>query len=218
MIFEDLDICINSMNEIRELEQSSEDSQRQEKLENAFRNSIGETVNMVNAIQKGYVDFAFRISVEQKQRLLRLLKEYERCMNNQKLQEEKVEYIKKEYNMVKKEILKEWDKLYLEFSLPVIKMLNNVKKIADDQSSITYAINKIMGGKNWDFKIEIIDRMQKGRDEADKIIRSLGLREEVSVFLEKVSFGNATLSDLGPGVIEWIKEKNMSGRLMISFK
>ena len=218
MIFDDLDKSIDNMNAIKELEQSSDDLQRQERIENIFKGCISETIKMVNAIQKGYAEFSFKISLEQKQNLLKLIKEYERCMNTQKIREDRVVYLQKECNSVKKEIAREWDKWYTNFSSPVINMLQNVKKIVENQDKVTFAINKIKEGKNWDFKIEVLDRMKKGRMEADDIIRNLGLIKEVSIFLEKVSSGNATLSDLNDKVIRWLVEKKMTERLSISFK
>lgn len=206
------------MNEIKELEQSSDDLQRQERIENIFKGCISETIKMVNAVQKGYVEFSFKISLEQKQNLLKLIKEYERSMNTQKIREDRVVYLQKECNSVKKEIAREWDRWYTNFSSPVINMLQNVKKIVENQDKVTFAINKIKEGKNWDFKIEVLDRMKKGRMEADDIIRNLGLIKEVSIFLEKVSSGNATLSDLNDKVIRWLEEKKMAERLSISFK
>lgn len=218
MIFDDLDKCIDNMNEIKELEQSSADLQRQERIENIFKGCIRETIKMVNAVQKGYVEFSFKISLEQKQNLLRLIKEYERSMNTQKIQEDRVVYLQRECNSVKKEIAREWDGWYTDFSSPVINMLQNVKKIVENQDKVTFAVNKIKEGKNWDFKIEVLDRMKRGRMEADDIIRNLGLIKEVSIFLEKVSSGNATLSDLNDKVIRWLEEKKMTERLAISFR
>ena len=218
MIFDDLDKCIDNMNAIKELEQSSDDLQRQERIENIFKSCISETVKMINAIQKGYVEFSFKISLEQKQNLLRLIKEYERSMNSQKIREDRVVYLQRECNLVKKEIAREWDRWYTNFSSSVINMLQNVKKIVENQDKVTFAVNKIKEGKNWDFKIEVLDRMKRGRMEADDIIRNLGLIKEVSVFLEKVSSGNATLSDLNDKVIRWLVEKKMTERLAISFR
>ena len=206
------------MNEIKELEQSSDDLQRQERIENIFKGCISETIKMVNAVQKGYVEFSFKISLEQKQNLLRLIKEYELCMNSRKIREDRVVDIQKKCNLVKKEIAREWDRWYTDFSSPVINMLQNVKKIMENQDKVTFAVNKIKEGKNWDFKIEVLDRMKKGRMEADDIIRNLGLIEEVSIFLEKVSSGKATLSDLNDKVIRWLEEKKMAERLLISFR
>lgn len=218
MIFDDLDKCIDNMNAIKELEQSSDDLQRQERIENIFKSCISETIKMVYAIQKGYVEFSFRISLEQKQNLLRLIKEYERCMNSQKIQEDRAVYLQRECNLVKKDIAREWDRWYSDFSSPVINMLQNVKKIVENQDKVTFAVNKIKEGKNWDFRVEVLDRMKRGRMEADDIIRNLGLIEEVSIFLEKVSSGNATLSDLNDKARRWLEEKKMTERLSISFR
>ena len=59
--------------------------------------------------------------------------------------------------------------------------------------------------------------MQVGMKEADDIIQNLGLVDEVVNFLNKVSLGSATIYDLKPGVMKWIKEKDMAGKLSINF-
>ena len=97
-------------------------------------------------------------------------------------------------------------------------MLQNVKGVAPDQSRINIAINKIIKGANWNFNDNMLDLMQVGIKESDEIIQSLGLTsDEVIEFLNKVSVGKATVMDLTPTVLSWIKEKDLSGKLVIAF-
>lgn len=63
--------------------------------------------------------------------------------------------------------------------------------------------------------------MEKGLQEADEIINSLGFGEdgaEILVFLKKVASGKASVHDLTTDILNWLKENNMTSKLAVSFR
>ena len=97
-------------------------------------------------------------------------------------------------------------------------MLQTVKGIAPEKEKVDYASNKIKYGASWEFKQANLDKMEKGLQEADHILGNLGLNDEVTEFLKKVTAGKANVNDLTPNILSWLMEKNMSSKLAISFK
>ena len=57
-------------------------------------------------------------------------------------------------------------------------MLQTIKGIAPEREKVDYASNKIKLGASWDFKQDNLDKMEKGLQEADEIINSLGFGED----------------------------------------
>ena len=86
---------------------------------------------------------------------------------------------------------------------------------------VDYASKKIKLGASWDFKQDNLDKMEKGLQEADEIINSLGFGEdgaEIIAFLKKVASGKASVHDLTPDILNWLMENKMTSKLAVSFK
>lgn len=218
MMLSALDKCILEMNEIKELEKASNDSQKQEKIDRTFRDTVSESERVILAIKASNQQFCFKLSAEQKQKLATILKSCLEEIERGDIQETIANHQLQELNRVKKAILQEWATHFSSVTEQKIRMLQTIKGIASDKSKIDYAVNKMNYGKSWDYKQENLDMMSKGIAEADDIIQSLGLIEEVTEFFEKVVAGKAHLGDLTPKIISWIEEKKLSSKLRINFK
>ena len=53
--------------------------------------------------------------------------------------------------------------------------------------------------------------------EAKKIIEAFSLNPEIEAFLKKVSAQQATVLDLTPNILSWLKEKKLTSKLKIRF-
>ena len=53
--------------------------------------------------------------------------------------------------------------------------------------------------------------------EAKKIVEAFSLNPEIELFLKKVSAQQATVVDLTPNVLAWLKEKNLTSKLRVRF-
>lgn len=53
--------------------------------------------------------------------------------------------------------------------------------------------------------------------EAKKIVEAFSLNPEIELFLKKVSAQQATVIDLTPNVLAWLKEKNLTSKLRVRF-
>lgn len=218
MILADLNKYISEMNFIKDLEQNSNDLQKQEKNNKAFKNVVSEIYEVIEATNKAYLELSFKISLEQNQSLINLIEKCNREIVRGQVQEGTISSVQKELNAIKKAILKEWTEEYKKISSHKISMLQNVKGITSEPDKINYAINKIKRGANWEFKNEALDILQLGIEESDEIIKNLELIDEVTEFLNKVSGGKATILDLTPVVLKWIMDKGMSEKFSISCK
>lgn len=218
MMLPALDKCIMEMNEIKELEKASNDSKKQEKIDRTFQDTVHESERVILAIKASNQQFCFKLSAEQKQKLVTILKSCLEAIERGDILETTANYQLQELNRVKKNILQEWAAHFNSVTEQKIKMLQTIKGIATDKNKINYAVNKMNYGKSWDYKQENLDMMAKGIIEADDIIQSLGLIDEVTEFFEKVVAGKAHLGDLTPRIISWIEGKNLSSKLQINFK
>lgn len=221
MLVDLLDQSIIAMKEIYELEKSSNDVQKQEKNDKIFSNVVSENHLMVNAVTNSMSQLGFVISQETSGRVIGLLKSSSDAVSRGLIQESTANYLQKEVFTIKKAILQEWSDYYHKVADQKINMLQTIKGIAPEREKVDYASNKIKLGASWDFKQDNLDKMEKGLQEADEIINSLGFGEdgaEIIAFLKKVASGKASVYDLTTDILNWLMENNMTSKLAVSFK
>lgn len=221
MLVDLLDQSIIAMKEINELEKSSNDVQKQEKNDKIFSNVVSENHLMVNAVTNSMSQLGFVISQETSGRVIGLLKSSSDAVSRGLIQESTANYLQKEVFTIKKAILQEWSDYYHKVADQKINMLQTIKGIAPEREKVDYASNKIKLGASWDFKQDNLDKMEKGLQEADEIINSLGFGEdgaEIIAFLKKVASGKASVHDLTTDILNWLMENNMTSKLAVSFK
>lgn len=221
MLVDLLDQSIIAMKEIYELEKSSNDVQKQEKNDKIFSNVVSENHMMVKVVTNSMSQLGFVISQETRGKVIGLLKSSYDAVSRGLIQESTANYLQKEVFNIKKEILQEWSNYYHRVADQKINMLQTIKGIAPEREKVDYASNKIKLGASWDFKQDNLDKMEKGLQEADEIINSLGFGEdgaEILVFLKKVASGKASVHDLTTDILNWLKENNMTSKLAVSFR
>lgn len=221
MLVDLLDQSIIAMKEIYELEKSSNDVQKQEKNDKIFSNVVSENHMMVKVVTNSMSQLGFVISQETRGKVIGLLKSSYDAVSRGLIQESTANYLQKEVFNIKKAILQEWSDYYHKVADQKINMLQTIKGIAPEREKVDYASNKIKLGASWDFKQDNLDKMEKGLQEADEIINSLGFGEdgaEILVFLKKVASGKASVHDLTTDILNWLKENNMTSKLAVSFR
>ena len=171
MLVDLLDQSIIAMKEIYELEKSSNDVQKQEKNDKIFSNVVSENHLMVNAVTNSMSQLGFVISQETRGRVIGLLKSSSDAVLRGLIQESTANYLQKEVFTIKKAILQEWSDYYHKVADQKINMLQTIKGIAPEREKVDYASNKIKLGASWDFKQDNLDKMEKGLQEADEIIK-----------------------------------------------
>lgn len=80
-------------------------------------------------------------------------------------------------------------------------------------------MNKIKKASVWNSAIENYNFLKQGMDEADGLLKELGLDENSSIlaFLKMVSEGNATILDLTEEILCWIKSEGLAEKIKLTF-
>lgn len=87
---------------------------------------------------------------------------------------------------------------------------NNPKRAKELADSIT---KTVIG----DPSINAINTLISDVEEASQIAEAFSLNPEIEGFLKKVSSQQATVIDLTPNILDWLKEKKLIGKLKIRF-
>lgn len=218
MILDELKESILSMNEIQQLEQVSKDSQKQERADNLFSSAVAENSIIIHTIDSfhGYVEFV--PSELLIQYLRKVLSDSQECIKMGLVQEGKIKILQAETKMIRECLEAEWELFYNKISEKRVTTLTTVKEITPNKDKTGYAITKIKNGAAVNFNsTDKVRLLAEGIAEADMILEGLGLTEEIMQFLNKVSEGRATISDLTDAVVQWIQEENFFNKFIIKF-
>ena len=60
-------------------------------------------------------------------------------------------------------------------------------------------------------------RLKKSLNSAETLINKMDLDQEIIIFLTKITYGKATLTDLNEKVMAWIRKENLDSRVKLSF-
>lgn len=220
MLLTDLRKAIEDMEEIRSLEQDSQDSQNQNRIDHLYATEIENNNKIVYYIENARNIVKFTPSLSLKEQLLKLMKDSRDCTEMGLVSESCLRGLQNSTKKVRKDFETEWNTFYKGISEKRLHMLVAIKEITPDRMKTGYAINKIRNGCAVnDESDKKMRQLAEGLSEADDILRGLGLDKEKEImdFLNKVAEGRASVSDLTDSVEKWIGEKNLGSKFLIQF-
>lgn len=128
-----------------------------------------------------------------------------------------VKLLKSKGDAVAVQIKNEWRNAAGQYSegpkgyLSMIGGLSNDPKLAQD---LTERLAQTVAGNP---SVKAVNRLVSDVAEAKQITNQFSLNPEIEDFLKKVSSQQATVLDLTPNIMAWLKEKNLNQKLKIRF-
>ena len=120
---------------------------------------------------------------------------------------------------IESQLKMEWKNYCQLMTNGVITTLTNVKPFFTDEDEINIIINTLMGYENmWPINREKYDRFIENIELAKNKIDSLELTDEVRRFIRRITSNNATLSDLTPDILKWVKDNGYESKIKLKFK
>ncbi len=218
MLLDELRKAIEDMEEIRDLEQDSQDSQKQNRIDKLYVTEVDDNHKIVSAIENSRKFAAFIPSPELKNEILRLLRDLQKCTESGLAQEYRLKIVQNGKKNIKYGFETEWSVFYKGLTDKKLHTLTTIKEITQDKEKTGYTINKIRNAAVVSYENDNRVRLlAEGLVETDSIFAQLGLEKEseIMVFLDKVADGKATLLDLTDTVAKWIEEKNLTEKFFV---
>jgi len=218
MIIEEMNKCIIDMQTIQQLEQASKDSEKQDKIDSLFSATVIDNDKIIKLIDSARSYVSFVPSPELKDMLRQILNDALESTRIGAVQDASIKYLQGKIKSAKEQLATEWGDYYSLISEKIISTLGTVKEITPDREKTGFVINNIKNGAVISY--ENSDRMRllsEGLKNANTILDSLGLTEEIMLFLDKVSEGNANVTDLSDSILEWIRSENLINKFVIAF-
>jgi len=117
------------------------------------------------------------------------------------------------------DLKKEWHRYFMSSFSNILGTLSLLERIVEAER-ISKIHNDIMhiGNKKWPISKEDVDNLGFLKVEAENIIKKLEINSEVQQFLRKILSDEATVEDLTPGIISWLREKGSAKNIILSFR
>ena len=219
MLIDTLNECIIDMKTVREMETTSADTKKQAMADYDFKQLVLSLKRVVDEVNLAVTNSEFRPSANVVNALKSFLNSCEKVVQAGAASKVTTQYISSELKKIYALIGQEWAAYYAKETTNALNLLNIVKGLIPDEKKAIYASNKIKKATLWNTTVDNYNSLKQGIAEANKILDELGLEKdsEVLAFLKLVSEGNATIMDLTDGVLTWIKNEKLAGKMYISF-
>lgn len=219
MIFEELATTTNDMRDLQRKISIQKNQNEQNATDNKFRMLLVQLDKTIDVIEYLHCNMNVNFDGEILANTVSTLAILEESIENGVAEKEKVDSADKSYKTLQMELKKTWPKQFNQLTTFSLGTLNVIQKINSEK--ISACINRIQAAKIWDNNLNQVQDMKMAIDEAEKLIDSLELDEEIKNFLGKIRNGKATLEDIFSAddkILNWIKKENLQGRMYVSLK
>lgn len=138
-------------------------------------------------------------------------------VSEMKLTLEAVKLLKSKGDAVSSQVKIVWRDASLKYSEGSKGYLSMIGSLSNDPKRAKELADNITKTVAGDPSIKAVKSLVSDVTEAKRITEEFSLNAEIESFLKKVSSQSATVFDLTPNVLAWLKEKNLTSKLKIRF-
>lgn len=110
-----------------------------------------------------------------------------------------------------------WKEASQKYSEGIKGYLSIIGGLSDDPKRARDLADAITRAVEGDPSIKVVESLASNVHEAKQITDAFSLNSEIENFLKKVSAQQATVVDLTPNVLNWLKEKHLTSKLKLRF-
>lgn len=115
-------------------------------------------------------------------------------------------------------IAKEWETFYKAQNSELINGLNIIVLVHPSPAVVRSCITSFNKCEKWPLTQESIDSYMDARQKADDLLKEMRFDDEIKDFLIKVRDKRATLTDITPSILEWIRSENIADKVSLSIR
>lgn len=215
MIFEDLVTTTKAIQDLQKRITIKNNKVMQENTDTKYRLLLTQANNFVNVVDYLYSDLCVNKNDDILMSLAELMTALEQIVESGLASQDGVVNADSAFKSIQVNMKKEWVKLYSDLTGGTVSTLDAIRGI--DPDNVGACLQKIQPAESWDLDVKKYKAMKAGLDDADQLIISLGLDDEIISFLQNTNSGKATLFDLNDNVLAWIRDEKLERKIRISF-
>ena len=215
MIFDDLVTTTKAMQTLQKRKAQKDNKDKQENTDTRYRLLLTRINSFVDTIEYLYMAAKMPRNNDVLIGLTNLMDDLEQVVQEGFASSERVTVAEKAFNNLQNTMKREWPKQYSGYTGATIGTLEAIQSIESER--VNSCLEKIKQAETWNTDIKIFIKMREGLDDAEQLIISLGLDDDIVAFLKSTNSGRATLQDLNDKVLAWIRYERLESKIRISF-
>lgn len=208
--------AIAQLKHLNTLESKEKTEERQAINDNKYQELVHQTTQLCRTVH--YAQSVFALPYQPQAVLLELLNDLQIAASKGVVEEDLISKSTRKLKPVHEQLQKEWAKHYPSLVGSISATLRTIRKI--DPIQVSKCLSNIKNAEVWqnsDSDLLRLQTLSQALSDSNAIIERLNLDEEVAAFLTKMSAGTTTLNDLSDGILTWIRNENLSDKIMLSF-
>jgi len=111
-----------------------------------------------------------------------------------------------------------WVNFYQNKSIAILNDLNIMRPLYPAPVGISNCIQSLKKCEKWPLTQQAADEYIEAEDKTKSLLKEFRFDDNIKTFLKKLSSHAATLNDLTPEILEWIRSENISGSITLGIK
>lgn len=215
MIFDKIDHRIKEMKELRRLEGIKANRAQQEATDNKYRTLVNQVRGFIEVLDYVQDHLQFALADIIKTDLEALLIKLQNAIKTGYADKDTVSSAETDFKSIQTAVKKDWAK---HFSTLTSTTTNTLKVISGiDTEDVANCLADIKAAEVWVTDKNTFVSLKSALDNADSLIQSLRLDQEIILFLTSMTAGKATIADLNENVLVWIHNESLEGKIKLSF-
>ena len=185
-----------------------------DRLKTIKKNVNNYTISLIKLKQIDSIEFQY----DDLNKIISEIDNYEREAENEYLNLDRIHRIDRLIRELEENLKNKWKDYYIRTTSPLRNTVNSLINISSNPTKINIVSNALNPNKlYWPVDDRGISIINNNMEEGKIIINSLGVNKDIEEFLKKISENKATIFDLKPEILEWIKSKNLENKIALTF-
>lgn len=131
-----------------------------------------------------------------------------------------IDKINKQVNDLESSLKEKWKDFYKERTTSIRSTIDSTKNLVPQNDNVNTVLNALNPNKSyWPVSQRNVDIIESNINTAKNIVNNLGLENDsIKKFISLISSNKATIVDLTPEILEWIKDKKLEDKISLNFK
>ena len=217
MLYERITEAVGKIDTVAELKNKEKASDIIVRNNNAFFDGVAVLSGIISTCSLVRCRFGFAPDQEQKKNIGRW------CKYTRETFEKCTAYSPFEFRKSVKEISDQldaaWQQFISEHYSDIRDELIIYRTVAFNKQEVNLLLTQLRACDKWSgLTPEKVEKYFEARKNAEGLLQSLNLDDEILSFLKLVNGNQATLSDLSPNVYDWLKKEELTGSIALSIK
>lgn len=214
MLADRTQVLIKTINEFESQRERKEEIEKYEKL----KSKLEEERDRIDKLIKFEYILGDNIDIVNLDLICNELEKIKNSINNNRIEGRECSFLSLKIDDLNKKLNSRWENYYDKKNGGINKTLRNIKPFFNNLDEINILIDNLEKFKTlWPINRKKYEDFENTISLAKEKINKLNLTDEIKDFINKITANNATLEDLTPNVMEWIKDNSYEDKIKLRF-